>query len=681
MRGNVATISGAMQRVGRVMRRVPVALVCLLAGALMPAAISAQVNAEQVLRIGRNVMSMKDYMLAISYLNQAIKAKPYLAEPYFLRAVAKINLEDYSGAEQDCSMAIERNSYEPDAYRLRGFCRLMLKQDSLALADLDRGLSLQPGDQWLMFYRAIALTENKNYEQADTAYRHLLKKFPKFDEAYTQAARMNYLRGDTVAALQALDSATNLTKDNSNNYLLRAQIFSEKKDWPAVAQNLNEAIRLEPDRADLYVNRATANYHADNFRGTMEDLSQALLLEPDNRGALYNRALLRLQVRDLNGALEDFSKVIARDPDNFHALYNRALINLDLHKYQNAISDFTRISKQYPRFYPLYYGIAQAQQALGQTDKAIRTAMYAEDMVRKYVANPRANPLDRPVIDTERTNSGGSARGEGEDDIDVMERYNQLVAVSATDDVDISFDDKIKGRVQDRELSVQPEDLFSLTLYDSRTTLRPVSNFFREIEDINNNRYLSHPIYISNRTSAPLAQARVDSLFELKRGYDSIIATGTKRPVDYLGRAVVLCSLRDYASAISDLDEAVRLNPRFTAAYMLRGVARHMQSEALQTPLSAVAALEDFDEAIRLNPRLIYAWFDKGAVAFQSGNTQEAIKAYTRAIEINPEFAEAYFNRAIAYISENNKTAAISDLSRAGQLGILPAYRLIKNLQ
>ena len=69
-------------------------------------ALQAQVNAEQVLTIGRNVLSMEDYMLSIQYFNQAIKAKPYLADPYLYRAIAKLNLDDYQGAEADCNKAI-----------------------------------------------------------------------------------------------------------------------------------------------------------------------------------------------------------------------------------------------------------------------------------------------------------------------------------------------------------------------------------------------------------------------------------------------------------------------------------------------------------------------------------------------------------------------------------------------
>ena len=59
---------------------------------LMPAKAGAQINTEQVLNIGRNALYFEDYVLSIQYFNQVIKAKPYLAEPYFYRAVAKIRV-------------------------------------------------------------------------------------------------------------------------------------------------------------------------------------------------------------------------------------------------------------------------------------------------------------------------------------------------------------------------------------------------------------------------------------------------------------------------------------------------------------------------------------------------------------------------------------------------------------
>ncbi|MBR5727001.1 MAG: hypothetical protein IKX39_00005, partial [Muribaculaceae bacterium] len=89
------------------MKRVALYIFVLLAAIVT----QAQINTEQVLRIGRNSLYFEDYVLSIQYFNQVIKAKPFLAEPYFYRAVAKINLEDYQGAEADATLAIDRNPF------------------------------------------------------------------------------------------------------------------------------------------------------------------------------------------------------------------------------------------------------------------------------------------------------------------------------------------------------------------------------------------------------------------------------------------------------------------------------------------------------------------------------------------------------------------------------------------
>ena len=52
----------------------------------------AQINTERVMAIGRNALYFEDYVLSIQYFNQVINAKPYLADPYFFRGLAKINL-------------------------------------------------------------------------------------------------------------------------------------------------------------------------------------------------------------------------------------------------------------------------------------------------------------------------------------------------------------------------------------------------------------------------------------------------------------------------------------------------------------------------------------------------------------------------------------------------------------
>lgn len=104
----------------------------------------SQVNTEQVLRIGQNALYFEDYMLSIQYFNQAIQAKPYLAQPYFLRAIAKLNLEDYNGAEADAAKALELNPFLTDAWEVRGVARQNLGKNRAAIDDYTEALKLLP---------------------------------------------------------------------------------------------------------------------------------------------------------------------------------------------------------------------------------------------------------------------------------------------------------------------------------------------------------------------------------------------------------------------------------------------------------------------------------------------------------------------------------------------------------
>src|SRR5574344_430078 len=101
---------------------------------------TAQLNTDQLMKIGRNALYYEDYVLSIQYFNQVIKAKPYLAEPFFFRAVAKLYLEDYAGSEEDCSEALSRNAFLIKAYLCRSYARLRLKKFDLAVEDCNKGL-------------------------------------------------------------------------------------------------------------------------------------------------------------------------------------------------------------------------------------------------------------------------------------------------------------------------------------------------------------------------------------------------------------------------------------------------------------------------------------------------------------------------------------------------------------
>ena len=57
-----------------------------------------------------------------------------------------------------------------------------------------------------------------------------------------------------------------------------------------------------------------------------------------------------------------------------------------------------------------------------------------------------------------------------------------------------------------------------------------------------------------------------------------------------------------------------------------------------------------------------------------------ATEAYGKAIALKPDFGEAYYNRGYIALRDGRRSAGIADLSKAGELGIVPAYNLIKRI-
>ena len=114
----------------------------------------AQLNTDRITAIGRNALYFEDYILSIQYFNQVINLKPYLSEPYFYRAIAKIQLEDYQGALRDCNAAIERNPFSPGCYYARGYIYLQLNELAKAEADYSEALVFSPENRTYMILRA-----------------------------------------------------------------------------------------------------------------------------------------------------------------------------------------------------------------------------------------------------------------------------------------------------------------------------------------------------------------------------------------------------------------------------------------------------------------------------------------------------------------------------------------------
>lgn len=650
----------------------------------------AQVNAEQVMTIGRNVLSMEDYLLSIQYFNLAIKAKPYLADAYFYRALAKLNLEDYEGAVKDCNLALQRNKFKSEAYKVRGFALINLQKDSLAIEDFNKGLQYNPDDRYFLFYKGIAQTELKKFNDADSTFSYLLRRHPNFEDGYVAAGRMELLRGDTIKGIENIDKALKISRSLINAYLLKAEIGARRADWPEALENMDEAIKLRPEESDFYVNRAYLRYNNEDFFGAMSDYNYSLQLQPDNTAALFNRALLRTQVKELSNAEKDFTRILELEPDNFYALYNRGLVNLELENYKASLEDFKKTVARYPKFYPAYYAMAECYRNLDNIPRMAENIKIADRMIANYVNNPQKNPLDRPVISSGR-NITGHDSDSPETEEEFMERFNQLQTNSGMVAQELSFNDKIKGRVQDRNINISPEGTYFLSFFPPEMSLKNLSNYFRELDNINRRQYISRKLYLRQDSPLPSEEESISKTFAIEEDFNkSILLSDNPRPIDLLGRGLARMMLKNYDEAIADITSAIEGADNFIPAIFARSNAYYLRYKAHgqedksshRTDISDITlALMDLDRILSKSPDMIYGWYNKGLIYYETGDFTSAIQCFTEALELDPEFGQAYYNRGLAYMNQANRNAAFSDLSKAGELGVLPSYNLLKRMK
>lgn len=671
--------------------------------------LKAQINTEQVMNIGRNALFFEDYILSIQYFNQVIKAKPYMAEPYFYRSVAKIDLEDYKGAETDATLCIERNPFIVDAYQVRGVARQNQRKFKEAITDYDKGLSMRPDNKIFLMNRAICLLEIKEYERCDTAFKHLLKVDSKNERVYLGLAQLSLAQKDTLQALDYVNQSFTISKNSAYAYALRAEINARfNKNDSAALTDMNELIKLQPQVADHFINRAFIKYRLDDYFGAMSDYDYAIGLNPSNTTAIYDRALLSAEVGEDAKSIADLTTVLQLDPNNFLALYNRAQLYLRTQQYRKAVHDYDLILKKYPRFESGYMARAEAKRQYGdqkgsQRDTETAIAIFKKKGIKVATFNPaqvEARRLEKKMEQRAQQAQSGMSQPESEDDI--TQKFNSLLTVSTANDLKPEYDNRTRGHIQNSNVEIDPAPMFRLSYYSQINKLNGKTHYMKEVTRVNDTHLLPMLLAISP-DEIQLTEQEFNERFASIEYYNGMLAMAQPRAIDYFARALDYMMVKNPESAIHDTNKLLEMNPDFALAHFLKADAHYMQylitkreAKALNSTGNDLQAasmlhskessrqlaevLADLEEVLKLSPKNVYAIYNKGNVHLLLQNYTAAISCYNEAITIKPDFAEAYYNRGLMYLKLGNKERGVSDLSKAGELGILPSYNVLKRM-
>lgn len=199
-----------------------------------------------------------------------------------------------------------------------------------------------------------------------------------------------------------------------------------------------------------------------------------------------------------------------------------------------------------------------------------------------------------------------------------------------------------------------------LAQYPKSTTSNRARAEIARLDGLSNSGFTNTQSDAGAESDPPPLNPRPYSQVELQRklGLDARIARNGKDSVAFYERGQFHAQRNDYTSALTDFDQAIRLNPRSPEALNNRCWVRAVTNDLTR-------ALADCNEALRLRPKFVDALDSRGFINLKSGSLQAAVEDYDAALAMAPNHSSALYGRGIARSRLGQRRQATDDLTGA----------------
>ncbi len=646
----------------------------LLAGWCHP--LRAQYNKEYFYWLGRTCMMNNDYGEAIRTLNTLLRFDDDAYEGYFLRGIAKYNLDDLLGADADFTVAIEKNPVFTTAYTYRAITRSRLGNYDDALRDFAEAIELRPDLPSAYYSRGVTRLLNQQFREAIEDFDMFLRHEDKVADAYINRGVCYLHLKDTLRAYENFGTAIRTNRENPDGYNRRGALYMEQRRYREAEEDFDRAIRCDTAYLLSYFNRALVYSETQRPLQALRDFDRVIELDSTNALTYFNRAILRTQIGDYNRALDDYNRVALYSPDNVLVYYNRALLNTDLGNLDDAVRDYTRAIELYPDFANAYLNRSNLRELLRDEAGAREDRAVARRKIAEYRARLNDSVPYSIFADT-------------------TQRFDRL----------LTFESRISGGAFNRtggrgaggeELQLLP--LFKFTLLRPDTLPEREGYHVQRIADFETR--IGNPLL---RLATDESDIPADSLILLDRQYADELRTAESEPWTVLfERGITQTLIKQYTNAVNTYSAAIELHPGSPFLYLNRSTTRAEMVDFISSidnsyqrisidsdparrlngggkrSYSYDEAIADLNKAAKLFPDFAHIYYNRATLLALSGRLPEAYEDYTRAIGLYPDFAEAYYNRGLIQLFMKDTRKGWLDISKAGELGIEQAYPLLR---
>lgn len=640
---------------------------------------STQYNKDYFIYMGRQLMMEDNYRDAIRTLNVLLRFDKDAYDAYFLRGIAKYNLDDLLGADADFSVAISKNPVFTNAYTYRAITRSRLGNYDDALNDFHEAINLRPDLPSPYFSRGVTRLLNKQYKEAIEDFNMFVRHEKKVAEVYINRGVCYLGLKDTLRAYEEFETAIRTNREDPNGYNRRGVLYMQQNRFDDAEKDFNTAIKNDSNYLLSYFNRALVYSNTNRPMQALSDFDKVVKLDSTSSLAYFNRAIVRTQIGDYNKALEDYNRVAIYSP-NVLLYYNRASLYARIGDLDKAIDDYTKAIGLYPDFANAYLNRSRLRMMIGDMKGAQKDHQTANEKIAEYKSRLNDSTVTPSIY------------------ADTTHKFDKLLSFDANASGSKFEQIADNATATDVGMKLIPLFKFTLTQRDSATMARSNIYHVQRMEDFKQ-KVGNEQLFISCNPSSIAA----DSLAAIDRNLVQRMLKEENNWVLLFERSVTQSLIKQYTNAVNTLSSAIMVNPTNPFLYLNRSTTRADMIDFISSidntyqrisidsdpanrlrnsgvrQYSYDEAIADIDMAIKLFPNFAYSYYNRANLLAISGQLPDAYDDYTRAIELNPNFGEAYYNRGLVQIFMRDTHKGCLDLSKAGELGIEEAYETLKH--
>jgi len=651
--------------VSKLKRHLPILLFFIILGSSGHLPLYGQLNKDYYYYKSEELISQRRFSEALPVLNTLIGIDSSLYEGWFLRGVAKYNLGDIRGAISDFDKSLKANPLSAQSYHYKAIALSQVSEYDEALKEISSALELRPNSPDFLFTLGVLQFQTQNYPKAIGTFTRVIQLESSNADAWFNRATAKLLIADTLGALSDYSTTIKVNPFHAAAYARRGAVNAELSRNHLALADLNKAIELDSLTPDFYFTRAIVQYNLNKYQNSIDDLTKALRLNPNYQIALFNRAIISYQAGNSDSAIDDLTRLMAINSQNVLVPYYRGSIYLDKGEATRSIDDFTLAISLFPDFANAYLLRADAKKQLGYLADAEKDYRKGQALANKFHSKGQAD-IASMLDSSGKLNKLISLESDFNLASTLSIESNRIRIASA-------FMPMIKLHFNQSKNQGTHYDLATIYLDSINATLP--SSYKLSFGCTINNSVEELSIESADSTiDNPSALRLVKGIFLAENGKFSSATAELKQALEQNSSNPVY--LLSYTINNAEMAEFIE---NFNSSTYGSGISKDFSKKSGETSITAYHdALDELKGLYEVFPKNGLIAYNLGNLSIMTNDYEGATSWYSLAIKENSLLSCAWFNRGLTLLITGSKNEGCNDLGKAGELGVEEAYLAIK---